>query len=486
MSARIIATLSVLLGVALVAVGITAPLTTAQTVTTTALHDPGVRGGPPGAGGSIPGLTAAQQTFFTDGLDRFQEIDSVSGPVAGQPATTGTGSGLGPRFNLDQCSGCHAQPAVGGTSPFTNPQPSVAQRNCPPGACNPENLSFTFLQGTPFAQPFISSTGPVREARFITNPDGTADGGVHDLFTIAGRSDAPGCTLTQPNFGTANANNNLIARIPTPTFGGGLIQSISDATIIANKHASASQKQALGIAGHENREGNAGTITRFGWKAQNKSLQIFAGEAYLVEQGVSNEEFTQERGEPGLDSPAGERIEPNSGCLFNGTPEDATNFTSTSPVGTPSDAVGFSLFMEMLDQPKPVNFNASATNGQAKFNLIGCALCHTPSLTTGKSSISALSNQSANLFSDLLVHHMGTGLADSVVQGNAGGDEFRTAPLWGLGQRIFFLHDGRTTDLVQAILAHASTGSEANGVIKNFNTLSTGDKQDILNFLRDL
>jgi CxxC motif-containing protein (DUF1111 family) len=148
--------------------------------------------------------------------------------------------------------------------------------------------------------------------------------------------------------------------------------------------------------------------------------------------------------------------------------------------------VGFSLFMEMLDQPKPVNFNASATNGQAQFNQIGCALCHTPSLTTGKSSISALSNQSANLFSDLLVHHMGTGLADSVVQGNAGGDEFRTAPLWGLGQRIFFLHDGRTTDLVQAILAHASTGSEANGVIKNFNTLSTSDRQDILNFLRDL
>ena len=475
MSARGIAALSVLLGVALVAVGITAPLTTAQTVPTFAVHDPGVRGGPAGAVGAIPGLTPQQQLFFNDGLDRFQEIDSVSGTIPG------TGSGLGPRFNLDQCSGCHLQPAVGGTSPSTNPQATVGQKNCAPGAtCNPRDLSFTFLPNTPFAQPFISSSGPVREARFIS------DGGVHDLFTIAGRSDATGCTLTQPDFNAANNTNNLIARIPTPTFGGGLIQSISDATIIANKHANASAKAAAGISGHENREGNAGTITRFGWKAQNKSLQIFAGEAYLVEQGVSNEEFTQERGEPGLDSPS-ERVEPNSGCLFNGTPEDATNFSSMTPTGTPSDLVGFSLFMEMLDQPTPVTFSNSAAKGQATFNQIGCNLCHTPSLTTGKSSISALSNQSANLFSDLLVHDMGTGLADRVPQGNASGREFRTAPLWGLGQRIFFLHDGRTTDLLQAIRAHSSTGSEANAVINNFfNALNGSQQQDVLNFLRSL
>ena len=81
---------------------------------------------------------------------------------------------------------------------------------------------------------------------------------------------------------------------------------------------------------------------------------------------------------------------------------------------------------------------------------------------------------------------MGTGLADNVSQGSAGGDQFRTAPLWGLGQRIFFLHDGRTKDLMQAIAAHASQGSEANQVIQNFNNLSNQQQQDLLNFLRSL
>ena len=97
-----------------------------------------------------------------------------------------------------------------------------------------------------------------------------------------------------------------------------------------------------------------------------------------------------------------------------------------------------------------------------------------------------MTNQPVNLFSDLAVHDMGTGLADNVSQGLATGREFRTAPLWGVGQRIFFLHDGRTSNLLTAIAAHSSQGSEANGVIANFNGLSAATKQDILNFLRGL
>jgi CxxC motif-containing protein (DUF1111 family) len=98
----------------------------------------------------------------------------------------------------------------------------------------------------------------------------------------------------------------------------------------------------------------------------------------------------------------------------------------------------------------------------------------------------ALSNQSANLFSDVLVHHMGRGLADGITQGSAGPDEFRTAPLWGVGQRVFFLHDGRTSNLVEAIEAHRSPGSEANKVIDRFNELTGRERQDIVNFLRSL
>jgi CxxC motif-containing protein (DUF1111 family) len=415
----------------------------------TAQSDPGVRGGAPGAGGIIGGTSVQETKFFQNGQTRFEQTESVTGTVSG------TGRGLGPTFNMDSCSGCHAQPAVGGTSPAVNPQVAVATKN---GATN----------AVPF---FISLSGPVREARFIS------DRGVHDLYTITGRTDATGCTITQPDFVTAFANHDLIFRIPTPVFGSGLIEAIKDATILSNQGTNASQKASLGISGHPNRSGNDGTITRFGWKAQNKTLQIFSGEAYNVEMGVTNEDFPDERDQ-------------TQGCQFNPTPEDQTNFALTQPQKLPSDVVMFSHFMRFLAPPTPVSSFGSVTstsisNGGAKFSTIGCALCHTPTLPTGSSAFGGLSNQPANLFSDLLVHHMGS-LADGISQGGAGADEFRTAPLWGLGQRIFFLHDGRTSDLLQAIEAHSSTGSEASQVISNFNALPSTQQQDILNFLRSL
>src|SRR6267378_1462355 len=79
-----------------------------------------------------------------------------------------------------------------------------------------------------------------------------------------------------------------------------------------------------------------------------------------------------------------------------------------------------------------------------------------PRRRTTRGSTSALSQKPANLFSDLAVHHMGSNLADGITQGGAGPGEFRTAPLWGLGQRLFFLHDGRTSDLLHAIGAHST------------------------------
>jgi CxxC motif-containing protein (DUF1111 family) len=412
--------------------------------------DPGVRGGPPGAGGPIPGLTTKELKFFESGLDEFQEVEPVSG-------------GLGPRFNSDSCSSCHLQPAVGGTSPSVNPQVAVATLN---GATNV----------VPF---FITLNGPVREARFKRNPDGTRDGGVHNLYVITGRADAPGCNIAQPDFNAAASADNLIFRIPTPMFGAGLIELIDDSAILANKSSNLAEKRLLGISGHENRERNAGTITRIGWKAQNKSLHLFSGEAYNVEMGVTNEMFQTERDE-------------TPSCRFNGLPEDTVNFELTQPQKVISDVVQFANFMRFLATPTPAPATASKTRGLALFNSIGCAHCHTPSFTTASSTTAALSNKVANLFSDLLVHHMGPGLADDIVQGNAGPDEFRTSPLWGLGQRLFFLHDGRTSDVKQAILEHKSPGntqfpaSEANAVIDNFNRLSEVEKQDILNFLRGL
>jgi CxxC motif-containing protein (DUF1111 family) len=347
---------------------------------------------------------------------------------------------------------------------------------------------------------FIAQNGPIREARFRRNLNGTNDGGVHNLFVITGRTDAAGCNIAQPNFQPAGnplsaqgGNPNIIFRIPTPVFGAGLIEAISDSAILANMKANASQKAGLGISGHPNAHlsGNAnlsandGTITRFGWKAQNKSLLMFAGEAYNVEMGITNQLFPQERDE-------------TPGCLFNATPEDTVNFTpnSTPPSNAAvlSDIEAFADFMRMLAPPTPAPNTPSTVNGRAIFTKIGCIHCHTPSFTTGKMIASgsstnpsaALSNQTANLFSDVLVHRMGKGLADGITQGGAGPDEFRTAPLWGVGQRVFFLHDGRTSNLVEAIEAHKSPGSEATKVIDRFNRLNARERQDIINFLRSL
>jgi CxxC motif-containing protein (DUF1111 family) len=159
-----------------------------------------------------------------------------------------------------------------------------------------------------------------------------------------------------------------------------------------------------------------------------------------------------------------------------------------------SDIEAFANFMRMLAPPTPAPATPSSENGRATFAKIGCVHCHTPSFTTGKMIASgsatvpsvALSNQTANLYSDLLVHHMGKGLADGITQGGAGPDEFRTAPLWGVGQRVFFLHDGRTDNLVEAIRAHKSSGSEANKVIEHFDGLRTEEQQNIIDFLRSL
>ncbi len=452
----------ILLFVALV----TTTVSKAQTVAA----DPGVRGGSKGAGKAIAGLTDSQKAFFAAGLEQFAENQSVTGTVPN------TSAGLGPRFNGQGCGQCHSQPSIGGTSPATNPQFAAAVDQ---GATNQ----------IPF---FLTINGPVREARFPNTADGRhPDGSVHDLFTITGRSDAKGCNIAQPDFQQAANAGNLIFRIPTPVFGGGLIETIPDSAILANVDANRAAKRSLGIGGRPNfrdgggrvngqpnTSGNDATITRFGWKAQNKSLGIFAGEAYNVEVGVTNELFPNERDE-------------TPGCLFNGTPEDATNFDQ-SGVNLPSDIELFTIFMRFLDQPRPAPATASTAHGLQVFNQIGCALCHTPSFTTGQSSVTALSNVTVNLFSDLLLHHMGPRLADGVSQGAAGGDEFRTAPLWGLGQRLFFLHDGRTNDLVKAILSHQGRGdfqssdSEANGVIDSFKRLTVQDQQDLLNFLRSL
>src|SRR5256885_2140176 len=365
-----------------------------------AARDPGVRGGAAGAGAPIAGLTATELALFNAGKDDFEEQEKAA-------------DGLGPTMNLDGGAGCHLHPAVGGTSPAVNPQVAFAKAN---GARNS-------------VPSFIAPKGPVREARFVKNADGTPDGGVHDLFTIAGRADAPGCSLAQPDFERELARRNVIFRIPTPVFGAGLIKQIPDKAILANQVNDAPRKKDLriqgrpnivlaghAISGQANNNGNDGTVARFGWKAQNKSLLLFSGEAYNVEMGITNELFQTERDE----TPA---------CQFAVVPNTVTDTAGETPVDAVSPIEKFAFFARFLAAPAPSPDTPggadSIARGRKLFTDTGCALCHTPTLNTGNAAVAALRNQPVNLFSDLLVHDMGPGLADGVTQGQAGPREGR-------------------------------------------------------------
>ena len=471
-------------------------------------RDPGPRPNPASPiPNPVPGLSENETALFNESLLRVSELEGTCDtcsqqpqglpPVDPDPANPFSplklvnSAGMSPVFNADQCFICHSQPAIGGSSPAHNPAEKIAHR----------------LGGTNTVPPFEQANGAMREVRFKFNSDGTRDGGVHSLFTLQGRSDAPGCTLPQPDFAEAVEHNNIAFRIPLQLFGLGLIESIQDSAIRSNMNANQELKQELGIKGHPNIVPNNGTISRFGWKAQNASLTIFAGEAYNVEMGISNDAFPMGRSEDPTCNSVYEpfdvpRSEP---ALYN------------DPLKIMPAWLMFAEFMRFVDAPRPAPMSASAQHGQDLFGKVGCALCHTQNFkTVGTASPArqadeigphtvALRGQDVPLFSDLLLHHMGATLADNIVQGNAGPDEFRTTPLWGLGQRLFFLHDGRTSDLNTAIQDHFSARgsdggdnpsrdsrsrfygpSEANAVVQRFNRLSESDKQSILDFLRSL
>jgi CxxC motif-containing protein (DUF1111 family) len=351
----------------------------------------------------------------------------------------------------------------------------------------------------------------------VKKPDGTPDGGVHQLFTIVGRSDilpagqANTCTaaaLPSTDFEAQFRQGNLRFRIPLQLFGLGILDGIQDREILGRHDATASIRAQLGIAGIPNRSANDGTITRFGWKAQNKSIAIFAGEAYNVEMGVTNDLFPQQVDESPDCNP--DKSEPND--IFRNDTTDVRNQAFNNPLHEIPDWLMFAIFMRFLGAPQPVAFSASAQRGQQLFGTdpsnpgIGCFACHSPTMVTPpKSETTALQTLTVHPYTDLLIHHMGSGLADDITQGLATGDMFRTTPLWGIGQRRFFLHDGRTNDLLDAIQAHFSPASEcdsgdsssgfgpgcygpseANAVITRFSALSASDKQAILDFLRSL
>jgi CxxC motif-containing protein (DUF1111 family) len=499
--------------------------------------------------GNVVGAGPLAGMWF-ESINVFEAVASVQG---GSVVPTEPIVGLGPAFNSNSCFSCHSAPTVGGSSPGSVTingtvfnMPLVPAFTSNPELVAMEDQGNTFNQDPVFPTEFnpngpgfaqVPAAGPVIEVRviagggsggFVVPPNGVAE-----LFTIQSRTDAPGCTLAQFPFSSLGSNS-ISFRIPTPTFGLGLVEATPDATLVSNLAINnqttetgsggstvAANAAALGIAGTFNRSGNDGTITRFGWKAQNKSLLIFAGEASNVEMGVTNELFPNEK------TVAGGSTCPTNTAPAGNQPEDEilpTSFTTVPPAANVASIISSNtqnnaVFMRMNGAPSqcdaktllteqpyatatgpalcPAFTTSVVTNGQTAFDsqkTTGCSLCHNPTLVSGLSQNSSLSNQTYHPYSDFAIHDMGpasNGLADGVTQGAATSEFFRTAPLWGLGQRVFFLHDGRAHDLATAIADHcpnpASPGTnESCGSIALFNGLTKSQQQNILDFLRSL
>ena len=375
---------------------------------------------PPALGDRLPGLTAELQAAFDAGSEEFADMET--------PA-----DGLGPVFNGRSCGECHAQPVVGGSSPDL-----VVAR---------ETRFARIINGA--FDPMEYSGGPVLQRQSVAD-------------------EVQGCSV-QPEVVPAEAT--LVSlRATTPLFGAGLIEAIPEATILAR--AASEARDHDGISGRPNIVYNPETgqneVGRFGWKAHVSTLHLFAGDAYLNEMGITTPTFPHEN------LPQGQNIPDICDPIpeINGQVEDNGD-----------GLIAFANFMRYLAPPSPRRMRKRTLAGAATFEAIGCAKCHVPTLYTGNNAVEALRFKPVHLYSDLLLHNMGPDLEDGIEMGSARGDEWRTTPLWGLSQRLFFLHDGRATNITDAILAH---GGEAARARDRFMRIRPSERRALVRFLKSL
>jgi CxxC motif-containing protein (DUF1111 family) len=329
--------------------------------------------------------------------------------------------GLGPVFNGKSCAECHAVPSVGGSEPNVGVARETRIGRVFNGKFDPLDGSVSVNKG-----------GGLLQQRAIDLP------GCH----LKGEVVPPEATIVS-------------LRNTTPLFGAGLIEAIPEGTITNQSNG-----------GRPNYVFNPDTkaleLGRFGWKAQVATLHQFAGDAYLNEMGITNPSF------PNENSPQGQPIP--SGCSTTAGLEDDG-----------SGVAAFANFMRFLAPAPRLPTTPQVKSGEQLFGQVGCASCHVPTMMTGPNSVAALSNKPVNLFSDLLLHNVGTG--DGIEQGQANGNEFRTAPLWGLSRRDRFMHDGKSKSIEDAILRH---GVDAQNAVKGVAELSRSDYDALLSFLGSL
>ena len=333
----------------------------------------------------------------------------------------GPDDGLGPVFNAQSCVECHAFPSAGGSDKTRSHLTTRVGRET----------------GDRYDD-LIDVGGP-----FITRR------------TVAPL--LPGCQIAsekKPKAATA-----VSERQPLSLFGLGLVAAIPDETLIAQ----AALQQASGgdVAGRVNRID--GRVGRFGSKAQFPTLEASVADALRNELGITNPILPDEK-------PTSQP--PDPACDLRQDPED--------------DGAAIAMLADYLTRlaPPPRGpVGAAEQRGETIFQEVGCSGCHVPSLRTGPSPIAALSERDVPLYSDLLIHDMGEYVADGIRQGEAGGSDWRTPPLWGVGRRLWFLHDGRATDLRTVLELH---NGEAKASRDRLFKRPRNDLQDVLTFLRSL
>jgi CxxC motif-containing protein (DUF1111 family) len=274
-------------------------------------------------------------------------------------------------------------------------------------------------------------------------------------------------------------DNTVTFRISTNTLGNGFVESIANSTLLAirSKQPKAMRGTAVMVAVLE--AGSKARIGRFGWKGQHASLLSFSADAYLNEMGITTPLFPEEN------TSNGRYVGDGSGYDPVPDPEDDG-----------VDVVAFADFMRATKAPPRGTITADVSAGEALFNKTGCAVCHTPSITTARPGTkinggeftvpNALGNKIIHPYSDYLLHDIGTGDGIPILplpEYASTATQMRTAPLWALRTRNRLMHDGLSLTKQDAIQRHAG---QAAGVTKKYNALSDAEKNQLLAFLNSL
>jgi CxxC motif-containing protein (DUF1111 family) len=393
-----------------------------------------------------PGVTVATQeegsgvhtnavteapTGFTGATNGFIPQADMDGARAAFEAAEVFADGIGPVFNNISCVSCHGNPFFGN------------------GASQITELRAGHFNGT----------------SFVDHPGGSL---INDRATD--RS-------IQEHILSGNEVRTL--RLTLATNGDGFVESVDSNTLVAisNNQPAAQRGTVIQVAVLES--GGAVRVGRFGWKNQNASLLSFAADAYLNEMGITNRLLDTEN--------------TSNGTVVQGGPFDGKGDPRGVGEDDENDIDEFADFMRAQKAPPRGPINAQVTAGQTTFTQIGCAVCHVATITTAPAGTvinagaftvpTSLGDKNIHPISDYLLHNIGTG--DGIVQNGGQGtrNQVRTAPLWGIGARTRFMHDGASVTVSDAIGRHNGQATTAR---QNFQALSAASQANVLAFIFSL